>query len=116
MLDKRQPNHKTFNFFNPTTGHAVSVKTMDTLGLSGSKPMTPEGAAGYLRRYVQEVVDYEKSVHQTNGVPENSIQSKTIELAIPEGTPIKVHDKLNEVARDALVQGVQVIISVVAVK
>ncbi|WP_409374813.1 endonuclease toxin domain-containing protein, partial [Verminephrobacter aporrectodeae] len=45
MFDKRQPNHKTFNFFNPTTGHAVSVKTMDTLGLSGSKPMTPEGAA-----------------------------------------------------------------------
>ncbi|WP_040892278.1 hypothetical protein, partial [Verminephrobacter aporrectodeae] len=83
MLDKIQHNHKTFDSFNRTTGHAVSIKTMDTLGLSGSKPMTPGQAAGYLRRYVKEAKDYEKSAHQANGIEAGDIQSRRIELAIP---------------------------------
>ncbi|WP_409375016.1 endonuclease toxin domain-containing protein [Verminephrobacter aporrectodeae] len=34
VLDDLQNGHKTFDFFDRSTGHAVSAKTMDTLGLT----------------------------------------------------------------------------------
>ncbi|WP_265665838.1 endonuclease toxin domain-containing protein, partial [Verminephrobacter aporrectodeae] len=111
-LNERQPNHKTFDSYNPTTEHAVSIKTMDTLGLSGSNPMPPWRAAGYLRDYVEKVRSYER-VGQPNGIYEERIQSRGIELAIPEGTPFKVREALDEVAKKALAKGVVVNISVV---
>ncbi|MCW5321916.1 hypothetical protein D5039_12345 [Verminephrobacter aporrectodeae subsp. tuberculatae] len=111
-LNERQPKHKTFDYFNPTTGHAVSIKTMDTLGLSGSNPMKPWRASGYLRRYVDEAIRYER-VGQPNGIQKGQIKSREIELAIPVGTPFKVREALDKVAIDALAQGVVVNISVV---
>ncbi|WP_265655857.1 DUF637 domain-containing protein, partial [Verminephrobacter aporrectodeae] len=111
-LNERQPKHKTFDSYNFTTDHAVSIKTMDTLGLSGSNPMKPWRAAGYLRRYVDEARDY-KRVGQPNGIYEKPIKSRSIELAIPVGTPVKVREALDKVVIDALAQGVVVNISVV---
>ncbi|WP_265707345.1 endonuclease toxin domain-containing protein [Verminephrobacter aporrectodeae] len=93
-----------------TTGHAASAKTMDTLGLSGSKPMLPGRATGYLRRYIEEARSYER-VGQPRG--EKPIKSRGIELTIPVGTPIKVRDKLDEVAKETLALGVVVNISAV---
>ncbi|MCW5255911.1 endonuclease toxin domain-containing protein [Verminephrobacter aporrectodeae] len=112
MLDGIQHNHKTFDYYDPTMGRAVSIKAMDTLGLSGSKPMLPGRAAGYLRRYVAKVVDYKKA-GQSYGIEKADIQLRFIELAIPGGTSIKVREALDKVAREGLVQGVRVSISVI---
>ncbi|MCW8201923.1 DUF637 domain-containing protein, partial [Verminephrobacter aporrectodeae] len=113
VLDDLQNGHKTFDFFDRSTGHAVSAKTMDTLGLTGSgKPMKAENAESSLRRYIREAIDYEKHPRQRHGIEEGKINSRTIELAIPAGTPVDVRKKLNDAVEWGRGEGVQVIISV----
>jgi hypothetical protein len=111
-----QANHKTFDFFDPDTGHAMSAKTMDTLGLTNQAgtPMTAANAERYLRNYIDDAVGYEKSRYQTNGIPEGKINSKSIELAIPSGTPANVRQALERAATYGRSEGVQVRITVTA--
>lgn len=114
-LNDLQPNHKTFDFFDPDTGHAVSAKTMDTLGLTtqASTPMTAANAERYLRKYVNDAKSYEPPPSQTNAIRAAAVSSKSIELAIPQATPADVRQALERAAAYGRAEGVQVRITVV---
>lgn len=115
-LNSLQPNHKAFDFFDPNTGHAVSAKTMDTLGLTNQagKPMTAANAEKYLRNYINDVRSYEKpSRGQPNAISELRINSKSLELAIPQGTPRDVRQALERAAAAGREDGIQVRITTV---
>jgi len=114
-LNELQPNHKAFDFFDPDTGHAVSAKTMDTLGLTNEAgtPMTAANAERYLRNYINDAKNYEKPRAQPNAISETRIRSKSIELAIPNGTPTDVRQALERAAAFGRAEGVQVRITVV---
>lgn len=115
-LNEAQANHKTFDFFDPDTGHAVSAKTMDTLGLTqqGGKPMTAKNAERYLRNYISDAVTYDKARNQPNGLVKDLIKFKSIELAIPHGTPTDIRQALERAATLGRAEGVQVRITVTA--
>jgi hypothetical protein len=115
-LNSLQPNHKSFDFFDPNTGHAVSAKTMDTLGLTNQAgtPMTAANAERYLKNYINDVKNYEKpSKGQPNAISEFRINSKSIELAIPAGTPRDVRQALERAAAAGREEGIQVRITTV---
>ena len=115
-LNDVQANHKTFDFFDPDTGHAVSAKTMDTLGLTrqGGAPMTADNAERYLRNYINDAKSYDKPESQKKAIPTGDIKSKSIELAIPHGTPANVRQALERAATYGRSEGVQVRITVTA--
>jgi hypothetical protein len=117
-LNDIQPNHKTFDYFNLETGHAVSAKSMDTLALTreGGAPMTPESAARYLRRYIDDAAKYKKSDYQPSAIREDMVSSRTVELAIPHGTPANVRQALEAAAFDGRAKGVEVKITIVAAR
>ena len=114
-LNEVQPNHKTFDFFDPDTGHAVSAKTMDTLGLThpAGTPMTAANAERYLRRYINDARGYEAPPRQRDAIQEGLIRSKSVELAIPRGTPSDVRLALERAAAYGRAEGVLVRITVV---
>ncbi|WP_322784292.1 DUF637 domain-containing protein [Verminephrobacter aporrectodeae] len=114
VLDKRQPSHKAFDLHHPITGHAISAKTIDTLGLSrGGKPMSPRNAKNTLMDAIKDARDYKKDVDiQPKAIETEKVKSRSVEVAIPAGTPVDVRNKLNEAVEWGRSQGVQVIISV----
>jgi hypothetical protein len=114
-LNSLQPNHKSFDFFDPDTGHAVSAKTMDTLGLTNQAgtPMTAANAERYLRNYINDAKGYELDPRQKNAITAGDIKSKSVELAIPHGTPANVRQALERAAAQGRAEGVQVRITVV---
>lgn len=114
-LNELQSNHKAFDFFDPSTGHAVSAKTMDTLGLTNQAgtPMTATNAERYLRNYINDAKSYKPPPNQKNAIPADDIKSKSVELAIPHGTPANVRQALERVAAYGRAEGVQVRITVV---
>ena len=76
------PNAKTFDQFNEKTGEAISDKTLNTV--STNNITTPERIYGQLRDYIDEIIDYEP--RGENDLDPAEIQSKTLQLAIPEYT------------------------------
>lgn len=114
-LNVLQPNHKAFDFFDPNTGHAVSAKTMDTLGLTSEAgtPMTAANAERYLKGYINDAKSYKPPPSQKNAIPADEIKSKSVELAIPHGTPANVRQALERAAANGRAEGVQVRITVV---
>lgn len=113
-----QPNHKTFDYFNPETGHAVSAKSMDTLALTreGGAPMTAESAARYLRRYIDDAAKYLPPPHQIDAIDADEIRTRSVELAIPHGTPANVRQALEAAAFDGRAKGVEVRITIVSAR
>lgn len=75
-------NAKTFDHFDQTTGEAISDKTLNTLSVSCIKD--PRRIYGQLADYVDEIIDYEPRVD--SDITPAEIQSKTLQLAIPEYT------------------------------
>ena len=75
-------NAKTFDHFDQTTGEAISDKTLNTLSVSCIKD--PRRIYGQLADYVDEIIDYEPRVN--SDITPAEIQSKTLQLAIPEYT------------------------------
>ena len=104
-----------FDFFDPDTGHAVSAKTMDTLGLTkqAGTPMTATNAERYLRNYINDAKRYEPDPRQQNAILAEDIKSKSVELAIPQGTPANVRQALERAVAYGRAEGVQVQITTV---
>jgi filamentous hemagglutinin len=76
---------KGFDNFNDTTGEAISAKTLNTLSVSYIK--RPQKIFGKVRDYVDAAANYQP---RTGSEPDPAeIQSRTIQLAIPEYTSPK---------------------------
>jgi hypothetical protein len=71
---------KGFDLFNETTGEAISAKTLNTKTMSCIRK--PEEIYNRVSRYVDKAVNY--APNRGSDVDPASIDSKTIELAIPE--------------------------------
>ena len=76
------PTAKAFDQFDATTGTAVSDKTLNTLSVSYIR--NPQRIYWQLKQYVDAVADYEPRAKAD--VKPATIQSKMLQLAIPEYT------------------------------
>ncbi len=76
------PGAKGFDFLNETSGEAVSHKTLNTLSVTYARD--PQRIYGQLKRYIDSAADY-KPRAEIDPDPAK-INSKTIQLAIPEYT------------------------------
>lgn len=77
-----RPNSKTFDFLNEMTGEAVSLKALNTLSVTYIK--SPQKVYSRLKSYIDEAADYEP--RRDSDVEPAKIESKTLQLAIPEYT------------------------------
>jgi hypothetical protein len=68
---------------NATTGEAISVKRLNTLTASNIRQ--PQKILGKLTRYISDAADYEP--YWDSELAPERIQSKTIQLGVPEYTP-----------------------------
>ena len=73
---------KTFDHFDEATGTAISDKTLNTLSMSYIR--NPQRIYGQLKQYVDAAADYEPRARFD--VDPTKIQSKMLQLAIPEYT------------------------------
>jgi hypothetical protein len=76
------PTSKTFDEFIKTTGEAISAKTLNTLSVSYIK--NPQSIYWRMKGYVDAAADYEPGA--AIDVDSTKIESRTIQLAIPEYT------------------------------
>lgn len=76
-------------------------------------PMTAANAERYLRNYINDAKSYKPPESQKNAIPADDIKSKSVELAIPHGTPANVRQALERAAAYGRAEGVQVRITVV---
>jgi hypothetical protein len=76
------PGSKVFDVFKETSGEAISAKTLDTKTMTCIR--NPQEVFNRVRRYVNDVLNYEP--RRESDLDPADIQSKTIQLAIPEDT------------------------------
>jgi filamentous hemagglutinin len=76
------PGSKTFDFFKEESFEAISNKTLNTQSLSYIR--NPEEIYNKLVRYVDDAVNYEP--YKASDLDPALIETKTIQLAIPEYT------------------------------
>jgi len=88
-IKKQDPNVKklvdnstTFDLFNPTTGDATSAKTLNTLNFTYIND--PRKIYKKVAGYVDAAVNYERI--KESDIDASLIESKTLQLAIPEWT------------------------------
>jgi filamentous hemagglutinin len=76
------PRSTGFDLFEDTTGEAISAKTLDTKTMTYIRK--PQEIYKKVQRYVGDVLDYGPC--KDTDLDPAAIQSKTIQLAIPEHT------------------------------
>jgi hypothetical protein len=76
------PGSKGFDLFKETTGEAISAKTLDTKTMT--RITKPQKIYEKVKEYVDDALDYERC--KDTDLDPAEIQSKTIQLAIPEHT------------------------------
>lgn len=101
------PTTAAFDYFKDATGEAISNKTLNTLSVSYIK--NPQGIYGKVARYVNDAVDYEPRA--TSDLDLALIESKTIQLAIPEYTSPTQWRYLNRAIIYGKENGVKVVIT-----
>jgi hypothetical protein len=75
---------KTFDFFDPATGQATSVKSLNTL--TDPKLKNPAGITQALNKYVDDLIHYEPRDNSKIDMQTDQINSKALVVAIPKGT------------------------------
>lgn len=101
------PGATGFDYFNDTTGEAISVKTLNTQ--TANNIISPQKIFERVKEYVDDIIDYEP-VKQTDPDPDE-IQSKTIQFAIPEYTSPTQWRYLNRVIIYAKDNGISIVIT-----
>jgi hypothetical protein len=98
---------KGFDYFDDETGEAISVKTLNTLSVSYIK--NPQEIFNKVQKYVDAAVNYER--FRSSDPDPNDIQSKTIQLAIPEYTSPAQWRYINRAIIYAKENGVTIVIT-----
>jgi hypothetical protein len=101
------PTTTAFDYFKDATGEAISNKTLNTLSVSYIK--NPQRIYGQVARYVDAGVDYEPRA--TSDLDPVLIESKTIQLAIPEYTSPTQWRYLNRAIIYGKENGIKVVIT-----
>jgi filamentous hemagglutinin len=76
------PNSKTFDFFDPVSGNATSVKTLELL--TDPRLRNPKQIYSTLTRYIDQAVDYKDSGRGID-IRAAQIKSKAIVIAVEGG-------------------------------
>jgi filamentous hemagglutinin len=84
---------KTFDFFDESTGLAISAKTLDTQ--TGSRLGNPKQICSILKKYVNDVARFTRDRVGKKIVLSSDISVREIHLAIPTGTTKAQWDQIN---------------------
>ncbi|MBZ8133385.1 hypothetical protein CLD20_08920 [Afifella sp. IM 167] len=102
-------NFKTIDFYDPVTKTATSAKTLDTT--AGGYARNPSRIFSAVKRYVDRTKSFDGREGLRQGLEVSEIQTKKIELAVPEGTTKEQIVQLRRAVRYAESQGVELKVS-----
>lgn len=105
------PNFKTFDFYDPSTGTAMSAKTLDTT--TAAKLANPSQVYNSLKGNIDAAAKFE--TYTLGNVPLDSsmIAARELRVAVPSGTTSAQWAQINRAVEYGQSQGVKVIISAV---
>ncbi|WP_439854839.1 hypothetical protein [Pseudomonas yamanorum] len=105
------PNFKTFDFYDPSTGTAISAKTLDTT--TAAKLENPSQVYSSLKGNIDEAARFE--TYTLGNVPLDSsmIATRELRVAIPSGTTPAQWAQINCAVEYGKSQGVKVVVNTV---
>ena len=106
------PNFKTFDFFDRSTGLAVSAKTMDTTTRSMTR--RPNQAYTRLRGYIDKAKEFDTYSLSGTTVTSDMITTRRIELAVPAGSSRAALSAINRAVEYGRQEGVEVVVTIIA--
>jgi filamentous hemagglutinin len=108
--DTRLPvNFKTFDFFDPNTGVAISAKTLETT--TDTKLAKPTEVYNSVRRNIDVMLDYEQYTTQGVTLAKKDINAMQLKVAVPMNTTPAQWKELERAIEYGKMNGVDVKIS-----
>ena len=104
-------NFKTFDAFDPTTGTAYSIKTLDAI--TGARLMKPRQLYSTLKKYIDDTVLFEKDPSSSYPLTQDRIKSRKLELALPAAISNSQMEEIAGIIAYAKQHGVKVILTFV---
>ncbi|WP_218017646.1 endonuclease toxin domain-containing protein, partial [Sphingomonas pituitosa] len=108
--DRLPPNFKTFDFFEKTTGRAISAKTLDTS--TASRLSNPSQIYATLKSYADAVADFGGYKLSNVRLSPSDINVREIHLAIPSGTNTAQWEQIMKAAEYSRKIGVNIDVTV----
>ncbi|PIF52660.1 filamentous hemagglutinin [Pseudomonas sp. 29] len=103
------PNFKTFDFYDPSTGTAISAKTLDTT--TAAKVGNPSQVYSSLKGNIDAVARFETYTLSNVPLDSSMITARELRVAVPGGTNSVQWVQINRAIKYGQSQGVKVIIS-----
>lgn len=100
------PGFKTFDFFDESTGVAISAKTLDTT--TPSKIANPGQIYSSLKRNIDAIVKFSESSKKGVTVSSSQIAIRELQVAIPKATTNAQLDQINKAIKYGLDNGIAV--------
>jgi filamentous hemagglutinin len=106
------PNFKTFDFYDPSTGSAVSVKTLDTM--TPSRIVNPQQVYSSLKTSVDAAAGFTEYSLSGKNLNASDIQSREVQVAVPPTTNELQWAQIKRAVDYAATKGVTLNVKVVA--
>ncbi|WP_338524392.1 hypothetical protein NUH87_01475 [Pseudomonas batumici] len=105
------PNFKTFDFYDPSTGTAISAKTLDTT--TAAKLANPSQVYSSLKGNIDAAAAFETYTLGSVPLESGMIAARELRVAIPSGTTPAQWAQISRAVEYGKSQGVKLIISTV---
>ncbi|KTS91793.1 hypothetical protein NS376_23620, partial [Pseudomonas oryzihabitans] len=105
------PNFKTFDFYDPSTGTAISAKTLDTL--TDAKLSKPSQVYSSLKKNIDDVAKFDGYELSSQPLTNEMIVNREVRVAIPAGTTAEQWVQINKAIAYGKSTGVKLMITVV---
>jgi len=105
------PNFKTFDFYDPATGTAISAKTLDTT--TAAKLANPSQVYSSLKGNIDAAAKFETYTLANVPLDGSMIATRELRVAVPAGTTSEQWAQINRAVEYGQSKGVTVIMSMV---
>jgi filamentous hemagglutinin len=102
------PNFKTFDFYDPSTGTAISAKTLDMT--TAAKVGNPSQVYSSLKGNIDAVARFETYTLSNVPLDSSMITARELRVAVPGGTNSVQWVQINRAIKYGQSQGVKIII------
>lgn len=105
------PNFSTFDYFDKSTGTAISAKTLDTTTIA--KTNNPSQVYQALKSNIDAASDFKQASLSDFTLSSSMIKNREVRVAIPDNTPIAHWEQINKAIQYGQSKNVKLLITVV---